>query len=87
MAVHAAAPAALWAAWDECTCAGEALLATLFSELRALASLLLCVCAFESPFRILGALHLAILSFSFQICGKKKELSSLEGLSHWSRPK
>jgi hypothetical protein len=26
--VHAAAPAALWAAWDECTCAGAALLAT-----------------------------------------------------------
>ena len=25
--MHAAAPAALWAAWDECTCAGAALLA------------------------------------------------------------
>ena len=37
--MHAAAPAALWAAWDECTCAGAALLATFLSELRVLASL------------------------------------------------
>ena len=37
--MHAAAPAALWAAWGECTCAGAALLATFLSELRVLASL------------------------------------------------
>jgi hypothetical protein len=34
--MHAAAPAALWAAWDECTCADAALLATFLSELRVL---------------------------------------------------
>ena len=49
--MHAAAPAALWAAWDECTCAGAALLETFLSELRVLAALLLCVCAFDSPLR------------------------------------
>ena len=36
---NSAAPAALWAAWDECTCAGAALLATFLVELRVLASL------------------------------------------------
>jgi hypothetical protein len=49
--MHAATPAALWAARDECTCAGAALLATFFSAFRVLASLLLCICAFDSPFR------------------------------------
>ena len=39
------------AAWDECTCAGAALLTTFLSELRVLASLLLCVCALDSSFR------------------------------------
>ena len=37
--MHAAAPATLWAALDECTCAGAALLATFLSELQVLASL------------------------------------------------
>jgi hypothetical protein len=49
--MHAAAPAALWAAWGDCTCAGAALLDTFFSELKILASLLLCACAFDSPIR------------------------------------
>jgi hypothetical protein len=49
--MHAAAPAASWAAWDKCTCAGAALLATFLSELRVLASLLLCVCALDCPIR------------------------------------
>ena len=51
MGVHAAAPEALWAAWDVYTCAGAALLATFLSELRVLASLLMCACALDSPFR------------------------------------
>ena len=38
--MHEAALAALWAAWDECTCAGAALLATFLSELRVFAWLL-----------------------------------------------
>ena len=37
--MHTAAPAALWAAWDEFTCAGTALLEAFLSELRVLASL------------------------------------------------
>ena len=33
MGTRAAAPEALWAAWDECTCAARALLATFISAL------------------------------------------------------
>ena len=49
--MHAAAPAASWAALDEFTRVGAALLATFLSELRVLVSLLLCVRALDSPFR------------------------------------
>jgi hypothetical protein len=53
--MHAAAPAALWAAWDECTCAGAALFAT-FSLNCGFLPRSCCAVAHSTVLSVLGSL-------------------------------
>ena len=54
--MHAAAPAALWAAWDKCTCAGAALLATLSSLNCGFLPRSCCAFAHSTVLSVLGGL-------------------------------
>ena len=86
VAMHAAAPAASWAAWDECTCAGSALLSTFLSEMRVLASLLLCFFALDGPFRSRKPAFTTGGGPALQRRGPSPEGVSLQGFSGPAAP-
>ena len=69
--MHAAAPAALWAAWDGSTCAGAALLATFLSDIAGSCLAHLCALAQSSVLSVLRSLLSRLPPTS------KKELYSL----------